>query len=185
MKKNSRSRRFIFKMIRKMQNGIFIGECTFIIGLTFWKSISMWAGIPLLILSGIFLSFSIKHVVLARLKIRRLEKSGEAWIIYDQIERPSCIYSPQTNTIITDDYIISRGGKKGFEIIRFSDIKEYNVYDYTNNQGHTREIRIILKDESLHYVAFINQKNPIPESYQEVVDLIEKGVNKVKEIESK
>jgi hypothetical protein len=161
-----------------MQNGLFIGEAVFIAGIFLWVYLSPAAGLPVCIIGAIFLSISLRYVIKARLLLHSMEKSGEADALYREIELKSCILSPQTNTIMSANYVISSGGKTGFEIIRNSDVIRFWQNDYKNNKGYTRDIILITKEGKKHYIAFYNSKTPIPGAYQEIVELLKKRLTR-------
>jgi hypothetical protein len=174
MRSKSVGRQVIMRMIRKMQNGLFIGEGFLILGMIIWFSWTPFAGIPVCIISFVLLYITLKYVVKARLQIRRMEKSGEADNLYREMEKKSCIMSPQTNTIMTDSYIIGSGGRTGFEIIRNRNVVRFWQNDYVNKSGYTRDMILLTGEGKKHHIAFYNSRNPIPDAYQEVVELLKK-----------
>jgi len=173
-RKQPAGRQVIMRMVRKMQNGLFIGESVFVSGLFLMFYVSPYAGLPVCAIGVILFSISLGYVIRARLLVRNLERSGEADNLYREIELKSCILSPQTNTIMSANYVISSGGKTGFEIIRNRDVIRFWQNDYKNKKGYTRDIILITEDGKKHYIAFYNSKTPIPEAYQEIVDILKK-----------
>lgn len=165
-----RARWYVYGMVRRMQNGFYIGTGVLIVAFTLYRSAGAAVGVPLILLALALLAYTALRVFQARLLLHRLERSGEAWKIYEEIERPSCIDSPQTNTVVTDDYVLATGGKKGMEIVRYRDVVKGEVYTYA--EGKTREIRLTTRDGVVHYVAFYHNRSGIPAGYDEVVTLL-------------
>jgi len=180
MKSKSAGRQVIMRMIRKMQNGLFIGEGFLILGMIICFSWTPYAGIPILIISFILLYITLKYVVKARLQIRKMEKSGEAEKLYREMEKKSCILSPQTNTIMSDSYVIGSGGRTGFEIIRNREVMRFWQNDYLNKTGYTRDIILQTEDGKKHHIAFFNSRTPIPDAYQEIVEILKKRLTNAK-----
>lgn len=169
-----RGRDQIYGIIRRMNKGLILGFLVIVsgplIGYMVWrplKQVLYAMGICLLLLS-------LGYQVQAWRRIRQMEKNGQAEVLYRQLEE-DCSAFPPVNCLLTQDYLVSVGGRSGLEILRLEQMETITEYRHYQKKGDNRELRVVMEgDGQSHIVAFIRTPGSAQEFYDAFLPVLKK-----------